>query len=303
MSQSRHWCEYCRIYINGTKQTIAYHENGRKHKEIVETFLRDMRKRGRERRIENDATAKELAKIEREAMKQYQREDIMGHAGAGAHPQLSEERAARLAQLEATMTKVKQERAAMLETAAYRAVLPDGWEESFNPDGKRFYIHTRTGQVQWDRPECSAASETEGAASSAQCVTTEAGGWQQGWTDQGVAYYYNVSKNITQWEVRDQITPIRQRRPRRQRSSSDRTNLFPDQHASLTRRTHRWQPPEEWNGSASDPSGELAARPDEAAPHEGDAISTRADQPGEDQSLPLPSSGSPQVRLRAGAQS
>ena len=52
VSQARHWCEYCKIYINGSKSSIAFHEQGRKHKEIVELFLKDMRKRNRERKIE-----------------------------------------------------------------------------------------------------------------------------------------------------------------------------------------------------------------------------------------------------------
>ena len=30
VSQARHWCEYCKIYINGSKSSIAFHEQGRK---------------------------------------------------------------------------------------------------------------------------------------------------------------------------------------------------------------------------------------------------------------------------------
>ena len=47
VSQAKHWCEYCRIYIGGSKQSIAFHENGKKHKEIVELSLKDMRQRAR----------------------------------------------------------------------------------------------------------------------------------------------------------------------------------------------------------------------------------------------------------------
>ena len=35
-SGARHWCTYCKIFINGTKPSIAYHESGKKHKEIVD---------------------------------------------------------------------------------------------------------------------------------------------------------------------------------------------------------------------------------------------------------------------------
>ena len=69
VSQARHWCEYCKIYINGSKSSIAFHEQGRKHKEIVELFLKDMRKRNRERKIERQDLDRELAKIERDAAK------------------------------------------------------------------------------------------------------------------------------------------------------------------------------------------------------------------------------------------
>jgi len=202
VSQARHWCEYCRIFINGTKPSIAFHENGRKHKEIVELFLRDMRKRGRDRRIEKDDTAKELAKIEREAMKQYQREDVCGYAGAGAAgPPPSEQRAARLAQLEATMARARQEREERLAASASASGLPFGWEEAVNPDGKTFYTHTATGLVQWERPGGmgSGAKSMDGAHADEPSGRRD--GWEQGWTEEGVPYYYNTAKGITQWEV------------------------------------------------------------------------------------------------------
>ena len=78
VSQARHWCEYCKIYINGSKSSIAFHEQGRKHKEIVELFLKDMRKRNRERKIERQDLDRELAKIERDAAKAYQQQDNAG---------------------------------------------------------------------------------------------------------------------------------------------------------------------------------------------------------------------------------
>ena len=78
VSQAKHWCEYCRIFIGGSKQSIAFHENGKKHKEIVAMSLKDMRKRGRERRMEKDDMDKEMAKIERAAMKDFVAQDLAG---------------------------------------------------------------------------------------------------------------------------------------------------------------------------------------------------------------------------------
>jgi hypothetical protein len=238
VSQARHWCEYCRIYINGTKPSIAFHENGKKHKEIVETFLRDMRKRGRERRIEKSDVEKELAKIEREAMKQHMREDVVGMGARSAGPALSADHAARLAALEEQMAHDKQLRTAgstvdseagsellragweagtnpdgktfytHLETGAMQwewprregeaAELPSGWEAGTNPDGKTFYTHSETGAVQWERPRRPAASPK------ASFVAMPPGGsfvgWEQGWTAEGIPYYFNTDKALTQWE-------------------------------------------------------------------------------------------------------
>ena len=75
VSQARHWCEYCRIFIGGSKQSIAFHENGKKHKEIVALSLKDMRRRGRERKKEQSELERELAQIERAANKEYMAKD------------------------------------------------------------------------------------------------------------------------------------------------------------------------------------------------------------------------------------
>ena len=74
-SGARHWCTYCKIFINGTKPSIAYHESGKKHKEIVELYLKEMRVRAREKGKDKKELEGELAKIERAALKQYQRDD------------------------------------------------------------------------------------------------------------------------------------------------------------------------------------------------------------------------------------
>ena len=55
------------LFIGGGKQSIAFHENGKKHKEIVALSLKDMRMRGRERRIEKAEMDKEMQKLERAA--------------------------------------------------------------------------------------------------------------------------------------------------------------------------------------------------------------------------------------------
>ena len=104
-SGARHWCTYCKIFINGTKPSIAYHESGKKHKEIVELYLKEMRVRAREKGQDKKELEGELAKIERAALKQYQRDDA-GSASSSSdarRPRDPEagDRTARLAALQA----------------------------------------------------------------------------------------------------------------------------------------------------------------------------------------------------------
>ena len=210
VSQARHWCEYCRIYIAGNKSSIAFHENGKKHKEIVELSLRDMRMRGRERRIEQSDLQKELDKIERNALKDYMHHDVAKEARPAAKAEVPADRAARLAELEARMTADRMARA--FSAAAGGGALPAGWRAMTNPDGKVFFMNDENGAMQWEKPGAPAATgapatgaarpSAQGASSSEPPPATNAvsGGWQQGWNEQGLPYYYHVELALTQWE-------------------------------------------------------------------------------------------------------
>ncbi|CAG8482488.1 12851_t:CDS:2 [Funneliformis mosseae] len=82
ISQQKHWCQYCRIYIADNKPSRTMHEQGKKHKENVEKFLRDIRRRDHENRKEDEKTKRELDRIERAAMKQYKKDIILEAPGA-----------------------------------------------------------------------------------------------------------------------------------------------------------------------------------------------------------------------------
>ncbi|RIA94479.1 hypothetical protein C1645_561485 [Glomus cerebriforme] len=82
VSQQKHWCQYCRIYIADNKPSRTMHEQGKKHKENVEKFLRDIRRRDHENRKEEEKTKRELERIERAAMKQYKKDIILEAPGA-----------------------------------------------------------------------------------------------------------------------------------------------------------------------------------------------------------------------------
>ena len=226
VSQARHWCEYCKIYINGSKSSIAFHEQGRKHKEIVELFLKDMRKRNRERKIERQDLDRELAKIERDAAKAYQQQDNAGQRprqAAGPPP----DRAARLAELEAQIAQARHERAFGAGSAApgpalppsASTALPAGWKAAHNPDGRAFFTNLKTGAIQWERPTAPAEEDEADAKAAAAAAAAEAeeeappaeaaaaaeappaDAWLRGHTDAGVVYFYNVARGRTEWAL------------------------------------------------------------------------------------------------------
>ncbi|CAB4445659.1 unnamed protein product [Rhizophagus irregularis] len=82
VSQQKHWCQYCRIYIADNKPSRTMHEQGKKHKENVEKFLRNIRRKDHENRKEEEKTRRELERIERAAMKQYKKDIILEVPGA-----------------------------------------------------------------------------------------------------------------------------------------------------------------------------------------------------------------------------
>jgi hypothetical protein len=188
VSQAKHWCEYCRIFIGGSQQSIAFHENGKKHKEIVELSLKDMRKRGREKRIDREEEAKEMAKLERAAMKDYLAHDAPGGIPPPRRAVVPEDRAARLAELEA---RISQDRMARASQAAGGGVpLPPGWRAATNPDGKPYYVHDATGKMQWDVPVDGGSSGGDGLPA----------GWRAETNPDGKEYYVHDETGQLQWE-------------------------------------------------------------------------------------------------------
>ncbi|RUS22910.1 hypothetical protein BC937DRAFT_95123 [Endogone sp. FLAS-F59071] len=71
VSQSKHWCQYCKKYIADNKATRQLHESGKTHKEAVEKFLRDVYKRNAADKKEQESVRREVERIEKAALKQY----------------------------------------------------------------------------------------------------------------------------------------------------------------------------------------------------------------------------------------
>ncbi|KAI9025046.1 hypothetical protein CLU79DRAFT_745987 [Phycomyces nitens] len=75
VSQQRHWCKYCKKFIANNKPSIQIHETGLAHKNQVENFLRDVYKRGREEKKQNESVRRELQRIEKAALLSYNGKD------------------------------------------------------------------------------------------------------------------------------------------------------------------------------------------------------------------------------------
>ncbi|KAG0286996.1 Mismatch repair endonuclease pms2 [Linnemannia gamsii] len=71
-SNAKFFCRFCKIYITDNKSTRGIHDQGTKHKENVERFLREQNQRGRDREAESARMDKQMDAIEKAAMKQYQ---------------------------------------------------------------------------------------------------------------------------------------------------------------------------------------------------------------------------------------
>jgi len=89
ISGAKFWCEYCKIYIADNKSSRGLHENGKKHKENMETFLGEMRVRNHQKELEQKDVEREMKRIEEAAERAY-RKDVKAAAYAAAGVTLPE---------------------------------------------------------------------------------------------------------------------------------------------------------------------------------------------------------------------
>ena len=147
-----------------------------------------------------------MERIEQEAMQKYLKEDSrsQGSSSIARSPGTFEgaaDRSLRLAELEAKIKAARE-----LPRGIAPPLLP-GWRAQTNPDGRVYYVNENTGESRWDRPEDISARTTmpetvlpaEGLANSSS--QAHLGGWQCGFSPEGVPYYYHVDRGVTQWEA------------------------------------------------------------------------------------------------------
>uniref|UniRef100_A0A061QZT2 WW domain-binding protein 4 n=1 Tax=Tetraselmis sp. GSL018 TaxID=582737 RepID=A0A061QZT2_9CHLO len=88
VSQKRHWCEYCKVWLNDTISARSTHENGVKHQENVARKLREMRQKGDAEKKEQELLKQSWSSIEAKAKAQYEKDIQAGHVQVpGQQPQ------------------------------------------------------------------------------------------------------------------------------------------------------------------------------------------------------------------------
>lgn len=63
-SQAKFWCKFCKIYVTDNKISRQNHDNGKKHKDNVSMYLRDVDRRSKADEKKTEAMKREMAKIE-----------------------------------------------------------------------------------------------------------------------------------------------------------------------------------------------------------------------------------------------
>ena len=83
---TNYWCEICRTFVRDTVASRTLHENGPKHKDLLERKLKAGRIEKERKQREEQAAKSAMEKIDQLAMRQYQRDQagMMRTAGKGA---------------------------------------------------------------------------------------------------------------------------------------------------------------------------------------------------------------------------
>jgi len=79
VSNVKHWCTYCKLFIDGKKMSIKKHEAGKKHKEEVAKKLNAMAKDRMSKDREESDMDKEMKRLESLAMAQCELDVAHGH--------------------------------------------------------------------------------------------------------------------------------------------------------------------------------------------------------------------------------
>ncbi|KAJ3178290.1 hypothetical protein HDU87_003602 [Geranomyces variabilis] len=152
VSNKKFFCTYCRIYLQDNKISRQTHETGKKHKDNVAAYLRDVHTRTEEKGKANAETAAMMAIINQAASKQFardQRAKLEPHAtkhepniddyGSGTRrsdqggggPSASDREAGKILDL---LAKQREDKAEALRAKAAAEAAADGEGEGGGPE-------------------------------------------------------------------------------------------------------------------------------------------------------------------------
>lgn len=76
VSRQMHYCEYCRVFMQPDKATIARHENGANHKANVEKKLSEKKQQAEKEEREYMQAKQEMASLEARAQQAYKKDNL-----------------------------------------------------------------------------------------------------------------------------------------------------------------------------------------------------------------------------------
>ncbi|KAG8468228.1 hypothetical protein KFE25_013311 [Diacronema lutheri] len=144
VSQGKHWCKICKLWIQPDKQSIFNHEQGKKHKEAEAEHLKETRKASRAERKEADELQSQLAAIEKAALEQYNQVDAPARTASAA----ARAECAGCAGC-GPWAAAGPPHAAHVELGVN---LPTGWVCVRTAQGMPYYANAHTGQSSWTPP-------------------------------------------------------------------------------------------------------------------------------------------------------
>lgn len=91
VSKARYWCKFCKCWMSDNKSSRAKHDNGERHKEAVQTWMRENRDRRRAESKEKAELEREMKEIERAARAAFKTDVETGDGATpwSVHPHLS----------------------------------------------------------------------------------------------------------------------------------------------------------------------------------------------------------------------
>eukprot|EP00912_Choanoflagellata_sp_UC4_P002447 UC4_evm4s1546 len=171
ISQERHWCKFCKCWLGGSRQSIAFHENGKNHKYNVQCYIQEKRKQSKERQEAADEVSAGIRELEREAMdkmrKDIEANPILAKDSAfinATRPQHAKPISSKSKSIVAAGAVEAAIRASALRKLEYQcgsvpARLFGDWIENTTPEGYIYYYNTKTQVSQWEKPQESKKAE------------------------------------------------------------------------------------------------------------------------------------------------